>query len=265
MVGFVREAWRVPEPTAYYVHGWHIDLLCEHLEAITFGRLLSHGLSNRLLINVPPGSMKSLIVSVLWPAWEWGPCGLGSLRYLTTSYSENYVKRDCRKMRDLVASEWYQARWGGLVHLTRTGELSFENNCTGNREGRPFSGLTGGRGDRLIIDDPHSTETAESDAERERSTRLFRESVPLRVNDPQKSAIVIIMQRLHQDDVSGVALALKLGYVHVMLNAATTARPSTSANPNKSALHSVGIGALLESLESRCCTTTFADSAPRCA
>jgi hypothetical protein len=198
------------EPNALYVHGWHIDFICEHLEAIMDGRL-----APRLLINVPPGTMKSLLVSVFWPAWEWGPRGLASLRYLTTSYSESYVKRDARRMRDLINSEWYQGLWP--LQLVREAEISFENAARGYREGRPFSGLTGGRGDRLIVDDPHSTETAESEADRTRTTRTFRESVPLRLNDPVKSAIVIIMQRLHANDVSGVALALKLGYVHIML------------------------------------------------
>ena len=59
--------------------------------------------------------MKSLLVSVFWPAWEWGPRGRASLRYLASSYSENYVKRDSRRMRDLVASEWYQELWGEKV------------------------------------------------------------------------------------------------------------------------------------------------------
>lgn len=211
LAGFIREAWHVLEPNNAYVHGWHIDAICEHLEAITRGEI------NRLLINVPPGMMKSLLISVLWPAWEWGPAGRPSLRYLTTSYSEDYVKRDARRMRDLVASEWYQALWGSSVQLVRAGELSFANSATGGREGAPFKSLTGGRGDRLLIDDPHSTETAESPADRHRTTRIFRESATTRLIDPVQSAIVIIMQRLHANDVSGQALALKLGYVHVML------------------------------------------------
>jgi len=208
--GFVREAWHVLEPGQPYLHGWHIDAVCEHLEAITDGRL------TRLLINIPPGTMKSLIASVFWPAWEWGPRGRPSLRYLTTSYSENYAKRDSRRMRDLVTSEWYRALWPEVV-LSRAGEISFENTRRGAREGMPFQSLTGGRGDRVIIDDPHSTETAESDAERERTTRIFRESVPTRLNDPVSSAIVVIMQRLHEKDISGQILSLGLGYEHLML------------------------------------------------
>lgn len=211
LAGFVREAWPVLEPSARYVHGWHIDAVCAHLEAITDGRL------TRLLINIPPGTMKSLLVSVFWPAWEWGPRGLPSMRYLTTSYNEDYVKRDSRRMRDLVTSEWYRTLWGDTVRLVRTGEASFANDETGFREGVPFKSMTGGRGDRVIIDDPHSTETAESDADRAATTRIFRESVPTRVNDQDRSAIVVIMQRLHQDDVSGQIAKLGLPYEHLML------------------------------------------------
>lgn len=216
LTGFVREAWHVLEPTQPYIHGWHIDAICSHLEAITTGRFLAMGFPNRLLINVPPGTMKSLLASVFWPAWEWGPQSMPGMRFLTTSYSENYVKRDSRRMRDLVNSDWYQSLWPE-VNLVRSGESSFANSKTGFREGVPFSSLTGGRGDRVIIDDPHSTETAESPAERQRTTRIFRESVPSRVNDPEKSAIVVIMQRLHEDDVSGQIEKLKLGYQHLML------------------------------------------------
>jgi predicted phage terminase large subunit-like protein len=209
--GFVREAWHVLEPSNAYVHGWHVDAICEHLEAITRGDI------NRLLINVPPGTMKSLLSGVFWPAWEWGPLGRPSTRIIGSSYSEDYAKRDNRRMRDLVTSEWYQALWGETVQLVRAGEMSFSNTATGFRQGVPFSRLTGGRGDRVIIDDPHSVDTAESDTERGATIRTFRESVPTRLNDPAKSAIVVIMQRLHEQDVSGTILALGLGYEHLML------------------------------------------------
>jgi len=216
LAGFVREAWRVLEPGQPYIHGWHIDAICAHLEAITNGVFLAAGQSNRLVINVPPGTMKSLLVSVLWPAWEWGPRGLPAMRYVATSHSENFAKRDSRRMRDLVQSDWYQSLWPEVV-LARSGEISFANTKTGFREGMPFGSLTGARGDRVIIDDPHSTETAESDADRERTTRIFRESIPTRVNDPERSAIVVIMQRLHQADVSGVIESLGLEYIRLVL------------------------------------------------
>lgn len=204
-------AWRVLEPETPFVHGWHLEAICRHLEAVTDGRI------TRLLINVPPGSMKSLLVSVFWPAWEWGPKNRPNLRYLTTSYKDDYVTRDTRKMRDLVMSEWYQRLWGDRVTLVRTGETSFSNTRLGGREGVTFNSLTGGRGDRVILDDPHSVDTAESEADRLTVTRRFRESVPSRINDPARSAIVVIMQRLHEEDVSGTILKLGLPYVHLRI------------------------------------------------
>ena len=208
--GFIREAWHVLEPTQRYVHNWHIDAICQHLEAVTDRKM------NRLLINVPPGSMKSLIVSVFWHAWEWGPRGLRSLRYINTAFNDGPVTRDTRKTRDLILSDWYQALWPE-VELVRAGETSFANSDTGYREGVAFGSLTSQRGNRLIIDDPHSTKTAESDAERNSTTRQFREGAQNRLNDMEADAIVVIMQRLHEHDVSGVIKALGMDYVHLML------------------------------------------------
>lgn len=156
------------EPNAALVWNWHLDAICEHLEAVTAGRI------NRLLINVPPGSSKSMAVSVMWQAWEWTQPHLRSLRYLATSFNDGPVKRDTRKCRDLILSDWYRFLWPEVT-LTRTGEMSFANASTGTREGVPFGSLTSQRGDRLVVDDPHSTETAESPTERANTTRRFRE------------------------------------------------------------------------------------------
>lgn len=208
--GFFKESWSVLEPTADYVENWHIDAIAEHLEAVTSGQI------KRLLINVPPGSMKSLAASVMWPAWEWGPKALRSMRYLTTAFNDGPVKRDTRKHRDLTLSDFYQELWPD-VHLTRTGETSFANSDTGTREGVAFGSLTSQRGDRLIIDDPHSTETAESDVERQNTSRKFREGALNRLNDERKSAIIVIMQRLHQDDVSGIIEQYGMGFDRLVI------------------------------------------------
>ena len=159
--------------------------------------------------------MKSLLVSVFWHAWEWAQ-GRRSLRYVATSFTDLPIKRDTRKTRDLILSPWYQALWPEVV-LTRTAETSFANSDTGTREGVPFGSLTSQRGDRLLIDDPHSIQTAESDAERETTTRLFRERAIFSVNDPERSAVVVIMQRLHQDDISGVIERYGMDFVKLML------------------------------------------------
>src|SRR5258708_24569803 len=82
LAGFVREAWHVLEPTTPYIYSWHHAAICEHLEAITRKQI------TRLQINQPPATMKSLIASVLWEAWEWGPAARPGRRYLTPSYTD---------------------------------------------------------------------------------------------------------------------------------------------------------------------------------
>jgi phage terminase large subunit-like protein len=210
LVAFVREAWHVLEPATQYVPSWHIEAVCAHLEAV------SHGLITRLLINIPPGSMKSLLVSSFWPAWEWGPRSMMAMRYLTTSFAEIAVGRDCRRMRDLILSDWYRKHWPD-VQLKRVGEFSFENSMTGSRDGIPFGSLTSKRGDRLIIDDPHSVIKAESKLERLTTVRKFREGAINRLNDQKRSAIVVVMQRLHSGDISGEILDTNMGYTALIL------------------------------------------------
>jgi predicted phage terminase large subunit-like protein len=216
---FIRQAWPVVEPGQPYVHGWHIDALCLHLEAITDGVEIDGEPYNRLLANVPPGMMKSLTVGVFWPAWEWGPRNMPHMRYVCASHSQNLAIRDNLRMRRLVASEWYQSRWGDRVRFTRdqNAKIKFENAATGFREAVAAGSITGARGDRVIIDDPHSVEGAGSDQMRQTTIDWFKEAVPTRLNNPETSAIIVIMQRLHEEDVSGVIIDGDLGYDHLML------------------------------------------------
>ena len=208
---FVKEAWHVLEPGQPYIHGWHIDCICEHLEAVTRGEI------NRVLFNIPPGTMKSLLVSVFWPAWEWGPRGLLPYRFVTASHSEVFALRDNMKMRDLITSDWFQQRWPVKLKADQNDKRKFVNSRTGFRQAMAMVSLTGTRGHRVIIDDPHNVEGALSDADRTRTLRIFRETVTSRLVDPVSSAIVVVMQRLHQRDVSGFILSDDYGYTHVML------------------------------------------------
>lgn len=209
---FIQMAWPILEPVNPFVGGWMIEAICQHLEAVTRGDI------QYLLINVPPGCMKSLLVSVLWPAWEWGPMGMAHLRFLTTSFSEGNVLRDNQKMRRVLDSQWFRSLWPDVQFAKdQNAKGKFENTKTGGREGRAFESMTGGRGDRVLIDDPHSVDSAESDVVRKSVVQTFRESITDRLNDVTRSAIVIIMQRLHEEDVSGAILDLNLPYVHLNL------------------------------------------------
>lgn len=217
---FIRQAWHIVEPGADYIHNWHVDLICESLTAITEGVEFDDGtLYNRLLINVPPGMMKSLLTNVFWPSWEWGPRNMPHMRYLCASHSMDLAIRDSTKMRRLIESEWYQERWGDRVQITKdqNQKTKFELTSTGFRQAVAAGSITGARGDRVIIDDPHSVEGANSDQQRASTLEWFLEAVPTRLNKPLESAIVVIMQRLHEEDVSGVILSKGLGYDHIML------------------------------------------------
>ena len=212
LANFIKKAWHVVEPGQPYVDNWHISLIAEHLEAITDDHVLEDGSPyNRLLINVPPGTMKSMIVNIFWPSWEWGPRNMPHMRYICAAHQQGLAIRDSTKMRRLVTSEWYQKHWGDRVKLTgdQNAKTKFENTATGFREALAAGSITGSRGDRVLIDDPHSVESANSDAMRATTLEWFTEAVPTRLNNPKTSAIVVIMQRLHEEDVSGVILERK--------------------------------------------------------
>jgi predicted phage terminase large subunit-like protein len=211
LVNFIQRAWPVVEPGTAYVHGWHIDAIAAHLEAVTSGEI------NRLLINVPPGTMKSLAVGVLWPAWEWGPRGRPELRYVGAAHAQDLAVRDNVRMRRLVKSDWYQRLWPLGLAADQDAKLKFENAATGFRAAVAATAMTGHRGDRVLFDDPHSVEGALSDVQRGTVLRVFSETVTTRTNDPERSAIVVIMQRLHENDVSGHILSQDLGYEHLCL------------------------------------------------
>lgn len=211
--GYIREGWHVLEPVTPYVHGWHLDCMAEHLEAVSAGQI------TRLLINVPPGSMKSLEVGVFWPTWEWGPLNHPHIRTIATSYKESLAKRDNIKSRRLVQSHWFKTLWGDQFALMadQNSTLKYENDKTGFRACMAFKSLTGDRGNRVVIDDPLSVAQARSDADRLSAQETFLEAVPNRLNDQNHDAIVMVMQRLHEQDPAGIALAKDLGYHHLML------------------------------------------------
>lgn len=208
---FVAAAWPILEPGVPFIDNWHIKAVCDHLEAVTNGEI------TRLLINVPPGTMKSLIVSVFWPAWEWGPKGMASTRYIGASHEEGLATRDNMKMRRLIQSEWFRDRWPVDLVSDQNQKTYFENDQTGFRQACAVKSMTGRRGDRVILDDPHSVEAALSDQHRKTALRVFQETLPTRLTHPESSAIVVVMQRLHEHDVSGFILSDDYGYVHLCL------------------------------------------------
>lgn len=193
---------------------WHIAAISDHLTAVTRGEI------TRLLINVPPGCMKSLTTDVFWPAWEWGPQDMPSTRYVSSSYSQDLTIRDNRRTRALIQSDWYQSLWGDRFRLIgeQNAKTRFDTSSTGFKIATSVGGLgTGERGDRVIIDDPHNVKEGESELKRLATLLWFTEVMPTRVNDPEKSALILIMQRVNSQDLSGYIIAEELGYEHLML------------------------------------------------
>lgn len=202
---FVKAFWPVID-SAPFVDNWHVDAICDHLEAIADGRI------NRLLVNVPPGTAKSVIVSVMFPAWMWARDP--SYKIVSTSHSMELSTRDTRKSRDLISSDLYQSYWPISFRADQNQKTQYQNTQRGDRTAKPFVNLTGARGNLVIVDDPHSRDGAMSDADRSSAVETMLTSVPSRLNDPS-DAIVVIMQRFHEDDVSGALLAKNLGYCHL--------------------------------------------------
>jgi predicted phage terminase large subunit-like protein len=213
LITFIQRAWHTIEPGTPFTTGWAVDCMAEHLEAVTRGEI------KRLLINVPPGCTKSVLVNTFWPAWEWGPKGLPHHRFISASYERGLATRDMIRCRDIILDNWYQARWPMGFKDDQSEKMFYANKATGWRFASSVGGrLTGYRGDRIIIDDPHDTKGAESDVVRATATRWFTETLPTRLNKADESAMVMIMQRLHVQDLSGVILD-KMGdkWVHLVL------------------------------------------------
>ena len=104
---FVHQAWPILEPTTAFLPNWHIDLVCEYLEAVTAGEI------RRLVINLPPRYGKSLLVTILWPVWEW--IRHPATRWVFTSYAESLAGQHSQDRRTLLQSPWYCGHWGSRV------------------------------------------------------------------------------------------------------------------------------------------------------
>ena len=209
---FVTQAWPLLEPSTPFIPNWHIELLVEYLEAVTAGEI------TRLLINVPPRYMKSLLVSVLWPTWEW--IQRPGERWVCVSYNESLATKHSLDRRTVLQSPWYQDRWGDRVTLASDQNVKseFSNTKRGVMLAASIGGsITGKGGNRIVVDDPHNPHQTESDAQREAALTFFSRTLSTRLDDKKRGAIVVVMQRLHECNLS--ALCLAHGFTHVCLPA----------------------------------------------
>lgn len=207
---FLQGAWDYVAPNSTFQDAWHIHAIADHLEAVNKGQI------RRLLINCPPRSLKSAMVSVLWPMWTWaqsgknlGPNSGPRCKFLCASYNQDLSWDLSTASRRLVTSPFYQKYWGKRFKLSsdQNTKSQFDNSLGGSRIATSVGGsLLGIGGNILILDDPHNTENVMSDAERLSAIEWYKEFSSTRFNDPSTGALVVIMQRLHQGDVSGYIL-----------------------------------------------------------
>ncbi len=213
LLAFVRAAWPILEPGRPFVENWHHGLIAEYLTAVAQRQVL------RLILNVPPRHTKSRLVTTLWPCWCWAR-EPGSA-WIFGSYAAALATRHSLDRRAVLSSDWFRARWGDRVALTldQNQKDTYENTARGTMLAVGVGGGMFGMGaDVVVIDDPHTPSEAVSEAERETGLRWFDHQVTTRLNDPATGAIVVIMQRLHQRDLTGHLLE-QGGWTHVCLPA----------------------------------------------
>jgi predicted phage terminase large subunit-like protein len=213
LIEFIRQAWHVLEPATPFVPGWHLDAIAEHLQAVTGGQI------QNLLINLPPRHCKSLSVCVFWPMWEW--IRFPYRRWLFSAYASSLAVRDSLRCRRLICSPWFQERWRDRFKLAedQNAKARFDNDKGGHRIATGVGGgATGEGGDRVIVDDPHRISQRQSETVREATLIWWDQTMSTRLNDSRTGARVIIMQRLHEGDLSGHVLK-QGGYEHLLLPA----------------------------------------------
>lgn len=194
---FISKAFHTINPGAEYQANWHIDLIADYLEAVRDGSI------KRLIINMPPRALKSVCVSVAWPAWLLGQNP--TMRIMAASYSSMLSIKHSMDCRLILSSDWYNNLFPktrlSKKHNQKSKFLTTEN---GFRFATSVGGsATGEGGDILIIDDPHNPTQINSLKARNKVIEWFEQTFVTRLNNKNTGAIVLVMQRLHEDDLSG--------------------------------------------------------------
>jgi len=196
--GFVRQAWHILEPATPFLDNWHIDLIAEYLTLVRRREI------RRLIVNIPPRHCKSLLTTVFFPCWVWTT--EPHARFICSSYADSLSIKHSLDRRTLLSSPWYQSLWGDQVSFREDANLKseFQNDARGHMIATSTGGSITGKGaDFIVCDDPHNPLQALSEAERLTALRHFDITLSTRLDQPKKGAIVVIMQRLHEDDLTG--------------------------------------------------------------
>ncbi len=192
---FTEKVFRALEPGQPYLHNWHLDHIAEALARVERGDL------KRLIINVPPRSLKSILVSVAFSAWVLGRDP--RKRIMCISYAEDLARKHALDTRKIVDEAWYRELFPGFnIPRGRARDLDFGTTLNGYRFAAGMGGSITGRGaDIILIDDPIKPADALSKAMRRRAIEYYDGTLQSRLNNKRDGAIVIVMQRLHEEDL----------------------------------------------------------------
>ena len=215
---FVKTFWDViikEEP----IYNWHIPYLCEELETLSVPIVNRQPKPYDLIINIPPGTTKSTIVTIMWPVWLWvvDP----TLRIITNSYSGGLSIEHATKSKDIIQSDKFKKLFPHiLIRKDKSGKQNYENIDTGYRYATSTGAtITGYHGHVIINDDPINPKQANSEALRLQSNEHTKTLSSRKVNKAN-TPMVTIMQRLHEDDPTGSILKKKSSSVrHICLPA----------------------------------------------
>lgn len=193
---FTRQAFKVLEPETVYKHNWHVDVIAEHLEAVYRGEI------RNLDINIPPRTIKSLMVNVIFPCWTWTK--ENHLKFISGSHSDSLSKGFNIKRRELIVSDFFQKFWPIDLKPDIDTQNNFANVKNGFMKSISVGGAVTGEGaDFLIWDDLIKAEEAFSKTTRESTHRWLSQTVYNRLNDKKTGRRINVNQRTHADDVSG--------------------------------------------------------------
>src|SRR5712671_2327927 len=196
---FAQRCFAELNPQAAFATNWHLEVIAAALTAVREGKI------RRLIINLPPRHLKSLLASIAFPAWCLGHDP--SAQILCVSYAQDLADKLARDCRSIMMSPWYQRIFRTRLAPHRHAVQEFITTREGYRLATSTGGVLSGRGaDLILIDDPSKPEEALSDARRNATNDWFLNTLYSRLNDKRHGAIVIIMQRLHEDDLVGHVL-----------------------------------------------------------
>lgn len=197
---FLAKVFEALHPGKCMVNNWHIDLMLEYLKALESGEF------KRLIVNLPPRSLKSICINVAWPAWLLGH--IPSTKIIAISYNQELSEKHSIDCRTVMLSDWYQELFPNTI-IAR-GMNTKSKFCTtqgGFRLATSTGGtLTGEGADVIIIDDPASAADTFSYKKRKKLYEWFKSCLLSRLNDHENGKILLVMQRLHADDLSGMLL-----------------------------------------------------------